>query len=181
MNKQEIENLIEKYDNLVDEIQTKVEETQGKIEIMQKLKKEIQEQLAEKPNPKLRHGDYGYDKDGEAAMIVRLDGNEKMTAMTTEGVYENLELPLISAPTTILGNIFDDLNAKAEPLEEFEMHPAFGGRKVEISGKKTGGIWMGIMNTYDTLDKKGARLSLAEAEEIHRSLGRVIAFAKTQQ
>ena len=80
----------------------------------------------------------------------------------------------------VLGNIFDDLKAPGKPLEEFEMHPAFGGRKVEISGKKTGGIWMGIMNTYDTLDKKGARLSLAEAEEIHRNLGRVIATKKAE-
>ena len=40
MNKQEIENLIEKYDNLVNEIQAKIEE-------MQKLKAEIQSQLAE--------------------------------------------------------------------------------------------------------------------------------------
>jgi len=87
-------------------------------EALDKAKKD----LAKLDKPKLRHGDYGFWSPGPLnkripfLFIKNVTGSNALTADPLS------DWVMIDADKkTILGNIFDDLAAISEPLEEFKM------------------------------------------------------------
>ena len=76
------------------------------------------EQLAKKP--KLRHGDYGYQKHHVGASIITLHDGQNMRSWVKKrkGIYDhNADIDWYD----ITGNIFDDLKRNAVDLTEFEL------------------------------------------------------------
>jgi len=76
--------------------------------------------LAEQPaEPELKHGDYGYDKDGYGKLAT-FDVNRQQVENGLEfGCHPSDRLS--TGPIEVkLGNIFTDLAARAEPLTKFK-------------------------------------------------------------
>ncbi|KKM91723.1 hypothetical protein LCGC14_1225610 [marine sediment metagenome] len=76
--------------------------------------KRLEAQLVEAEKPKLRHGDYGYDKHHGRFVVVSqatLDGSPKAIFESTGGLI-NADERL--SPDGRLGNIFDDMKNMAE-------------------------------------------------------------------
>jgi hypothetical protein len=153
-----IQNCIVRTDILLDKCKKHIEELKA-------FKADLEDQL-ESEQPELGHGDYGYSKDGAPkAIFLECSGNLIQAGTEYATIKErgfNRTMPL----TDIRGNIFDDLKAMAEPLEEFE----FDVMKCHINkGEEWAGAIIHICGTNFTID---------EAQEIYRKLGRLIAEAK---
>ena len=78
-------------------------------------------ELEKMEESELRHGDYGFSSNRQAAVHVTLHGSGKETAMCDVGVLESLVSPLAHDPEVVIGNIFDDLKALSEDMEEFKI------------------------------------------------------------
>ncbi len=133
---------------------------------------ESKAKLAELDKPELRHGDYGFDKDDDGCMVLQLhDGDSGKTLHESHAgsryAYVNEPKGDAFVPKVKLGNIFDDLKALAEPLEEFQIcNIKFGltdanGKLLEI--RIDGEMWW--LSERDTIN-------------LHQKLGRLIATAK---
>lgn len=133
--------------------------------------------------PKLEHGDYGYDEDGDSCMALKSHNGSGIPGPFRRAgpryAYEcNFD---DSEPSwkvkTKLGNIFKDLERNKVDLERFK--------------KSTRGSGILRMTIYKWCDCKGelgiefliddshtATTDLEEATEIHQKLGQMIATAK---
>ncbi len=117
-------------------IDARIELIKSNTESLLKEIAELQAGLAEAEKPELRHGDYGYDATSPPGRIV-LSLNNKLVTAGNASVYEKTlkERPDLT-PSPVLGNIFDDLKALSEPLEEFTMDGLRGtmdATSIEIS------------------------------------------------
>lgn len=118
----------------------------------------------EPEQPKLRHGDYGYDMDGTPVVA----GNDNMgpycrkDMLTFKHDYKPIQIHI--------GNIFDDLSAMAEDVEEFEVKEF--GYVMRVKYKPDEGIEFYI---------RGGSISLIRdmqvAQDFRRKLGAMIATA----
>jgi len=123
-------------------------------------------ELAEIDKPKLRHGDYGYSqKEKPCIMIADWDDDVLFCGNRSMGKKGQIT----SRCSVILGNIFDDLKAMAEPLEEFDIRCT--ANKRDIISAHFDGEHIQMSNNYDYLE-------IGQAEEFHQKLGRLIATAK---
>lgn len=75
----------------------------------------VEAELAQAENPGLRHGDYGY---GPAGAWIRVHGSTWWDTKDCSGPSEQDADVFIPYR---LGNILDDLNELAKPLEEFTL------------------------------------------------------------
>ncbi len=140
--------------------------------------KSLEQQLAELDKPKLRHGDYGYYKDGGAGrLIVGMDvldcRGKRMGARQFNGLYN------------ITGNVWDDLKRNAEPLEEFTIkaNRHHGGDEITVRpwtlcGGSTHDITFRCSTTGPNHPANEYAWSLEEVEDFHQKLGQLIATAK---
>lgn len=115
--------------------------------------KDAEAKLAEVDKPKLRHGDYGYDSGGGMGegevFYVDTKSNPDFAYSQTENCCSCYVKNGWSRSFTKLGNIFDDLAAYGEDLEEFKMYwkddscikETYGKIKGELCD---GGIWLHI-------------------------------------
>ena len=101
----------------VDENRTKLFEERAAIEA----------KIAGEAKPKLRHLDYGQDKDGQVRIVVRVLPAEG-EAFTSAGSY-CLTSDMIE-PHVILGNLADDIKALQEPATAFEITDARGDKLI---------------------------------------------------
>ena len=127
---------------------------------------------AEKPKPKLEHGDFGYDHKDRPCMSIRLvEGGLKDVG--SQCMHENCRgsnEPYCSDYehiTNHLGNIFTLLKQWSEDLTyfEFDVHEYKIDPKQRFAPIKVAGTWH----------------TLAEAEEFWRNLGQMIATLKRKQ
>ena len=85
-------------------------------------------EIAEESKPKLRHGDYGMVR-GFQKLMIRSGGKiESCGSSFMHGEGSMLDDP----DAVILGNIFDDLKAMREDVDEFEIE----GRKNHVRSVK---------------------------------------------
>ena len=90
---------------------------------------EAEKELTELEKPELKHGDYGLTE-RDCPRIELIHNNESWHVGET-GNMDNARVSNHPADT-ILGNIFADLKALSEPLEEFELE---NGKHIAISGR----------------------------------------------
>jgi hypothetical protein len=84
---------------------------------------------AEKSKPKLRHGDYGYCGKPNIYNMYFVDGRPvRPFGISDNGGQEFIDEPIHEFKA--VGNIFDDLKALSEPLEEYETG---AGMKVKLT------------------------------------------------
>jgi hypothetical protein len=139
---------------------------QQKLEIRIKQAKEgLQEQLLALAKPELRHGDYGFDG-GDAKAIAITDSTGRLIMSKTGGLVDcqSVDIQRTRLKDNVLGNIFDDLAALAEPLEEFKVH----GLSVKI-------------DIHGAIQIRGGAISACftkEQDEYRQKLNQVFATAK---
>ena len=105
------------------------------------LKAQIAE--GEKPKLKLRGGDYGFFNKVRPRLFVKNEGKIRSVIDESDTPTGNPENFLDDY--TILGNIFDDMQAMSEPLEEFEVQCNCGSRdilKATTNGCKSGCVYL---------------------------------------
>jgi hypothetical protein len=129
---------------------------------------ELEAQL-ESEQPPLRHGDYGIGDCDFVRIVINKDVYNQHGTKNPIGRNESKDI--------WLGNIFDDLKALAEPLEEFELEPlqvekCMPYTKVKIL--ESGRIYFRILSAEGEYD-------LAQFERLHRLSGRLIAEAKRRK
>ncbi len=93
---------------------------------------DLEDQLAEAEKPKLRHGVCAVANDGHPFVVIEqasLAGSPKAFYGDQSGQVEADKR--IKNPTILIPNIFADLAALSEPLEEFEI----GVVNVELDGR----------------------------------------------
>jgi hypothetical protein len=92
----------------------------------------LKAKLAEESKPKLRHGDYGYDKEGDPCLYLcaqsKDHGDGPMRRCSSAWLYEYEITNDSFKIVTLIANIFDDLKALQEGVTEFEI----GCFKVDI-------------------------------------------------
>jgi hypothetical protein len=155
MDRKEIEDLINYWEQEKSNIEEKLDDLQSQLESEQ---------------PELRHGDYGYGENNQPRLTLLSQDDELFSAgkgCCMETTSNKLH------PTIILGNIFDDLQVMAEPLEEFEVIDGRQKVRLKICSNNTIQIyiWGGEIAEY----------KIEKIEEIHRNLGRLIAEAKRRK
>ena len=174
MKKEEIEHLIMKYE-IVREC---AEERLNEYNLQFK-------QLTEAE--KHKHGDYGIAHRGlrneEPTPVLAdakyLDGRKSDGWLNEDGSWNCAADSQTGRGITNRGNIFKDLKALSEPLEEWESKDKTGGEWTEQvrlkvgSGQNKGKVWIGT-------NGHKCWYPILESEEIHRKLGQVIAFAKSK-
>ncbi len=135
---------------------------------LERLQASLEVSLAEAEKPKLRHGDYGYDIHNQpcAAMEVFETNGPRITGPSTVcSALCNISEGTVYKPKVILGNIFDDLTAIAEPLKEFKTDVHL--YRIERKGFPDAPIYMA-----------GNHHSIAEVKEHIRKLRRMVATAE---
>lgn len=91
-------------------------------------KKAAESKSAAEPKPELRHGDYGYDDDGTTRICI-LDG---INSEASQRLW----------PTRVLGNIFDDLKALGEDVEEVKATDPQNNREARFRVNMNGGLYV---------------------------------------
>jgi hypothetical protein len=85
----------------------------------------LKAKLAEEQKPKLRHGDYGYDKDGDPCLYLCAQSKDRgdgpMRRCSSAWLYEYEITGDNFKIVTVIGNIFDDLKALQEDVTEFKV------------------------------------------------------------
>lgn len=148
-----------------------------KIAISCETAKNLKQEFGKEEKPELRHGDYGYDKNGIGRLVIDNQGSGRRRTAVKNGLWENLGDEWPANEATVLGNIFDDLKRNAEDLEEFCRKDldtnCVGGNPfvVKIEGS----------SISFRLPKNYCAFGFTEAQEIHRKLGQLIATAQRQQ
>ncbi len=137
-----------------------------------------EKELAELDKPVLRHGDYGFSKSNQACMSLLLhDGCGTTLGEGRAGDTYAYNAPITGVSNflvkTKLGNIFDDLKALSQPLEEFEV--AALNVKSGFKAKIMPANRINLGGSYDTWE-----FSIKQVEEIILNLRRLIATAKSK-
>ena len=152
----------------------------------QEQKKVIEKEIAfwqaqsdtEAEKPKLRHGDFGYDKDGEVCLALYAQGAKVMRRASDTYLYEwEVSHPTNYKVVDILGNIFDLLKEWSEDLEEFD-------NELYASGIKIDGKYIKIYAcTGGNCTKKDESClwNLEAIEKFWHKLGQIIATLKRKQ
>ena len=121
--KEILEDVVRRADAMIEKLSVWVDEAKD-------IKATSLAQLAESEKPKLRHGDYGFDEDGEALLIHKQSSQEHpITSRDKKGCPCGRIMEDGTHSTrriARLGNIFDDL-AALKPIKEFEMKDCTGG------------------------------------------------------
>ena len=151
-----------------DEIQHKLEQAVKDVSKLQVEVEVLEIQLAKAKKPKLRHGDFGYDKDGgPKTVLLEHSGNllqGGVSYATTREGDPNRTLPL----DCVLGNIFDLLEEWGEDLEEREVagirisvrsNCIFVGVYRLSTPEKQELFWKTIAQEYFTLKRKENKCS----------------------
>ena len=109
---------------------------------------EAEKELAELEKPELKHGDYGIRNiDKESCLIMDSRNNEGSLCIRTNDDNGGECVMPSKRNTNVLGNIFDDLKALSEPLEEFVIQSTIDSTKIYCG-------WWG--------DKRGLRIRQGE-------------------
>ena len=114
------------------------------IEDHQKVVDEAKQRLADLDKPQLRHGDYGYDEDGDPRITLT---EWEAGRFTFAGDYSLVKRDLKSELTVKYktGNIFDDLKRNSNDLTEF-----YGSGQYDKSAKMDKTFSCSI-NGYDSV------------------------------
>lgn len=124
-------------------------ELEAKLEALQKHQSDttaeitnLERKIEESKKPKLRHGDYGYAFHSGSPRVYMSNGAEILWCDDEEIVNTTIE-----GRNIITGNIFDDLDALKENVDEFEIKcgsedgmrirfytPSAGGSRITIYG-----------------------------------------------
>ena len=121
----------------------------------------------------LRHGDYGFDRGGRPCMAV-YKWNEGMVDMGPDHTHTTFEG--FNHVETILGNIFDDLDAP--DLEEFNMANTAVKLGAEIKLGELGGAGVRLLHRTSN---PWSWFNLKNIIEYHRKLGQLIRTAIKKQ
>ncbi len=122
----------------------------------------------DKPEFKPKHGDYGYSSSPGCKGRIALSCDFKIVTAGTGSVFNvNEESNKQYYPSPVLGNIFDDLKAMSEPLEEFN----FGVHYYRYNLNSSPNAPIHISGDWYTID---------EATEFYHQFGRVLATAKKE-
>ena len=125
-------------------------------------------QLAEKP--KLRHGDYGINEEGKGRLATKVNQSYDTKRYNSYGLIGDGDKHI-----ECLGNIFDDLAALSEPLEEFTLGDGKGNSPLKASIWLNRGIQFGI---------GGVTATITHPETVHEiilSIRRMEATLKAKQ
>lgn len=130
-----------------------IEQVGRDIEALMANKKELEVKLEGENKPVLRHGDYGYSVNSGSAMAMKKFGTGRLSRVSDacihtvccdaddiDGIGDTDEIVCgTGIPSTVLGNIFDDLTAMQEDVTEFEMesnyHPSEAKIQVRLIGE----------------------------------------------
>lgn len=142
------------------------------------LELDLESQLAEKP--KLRHGDYGYTPNGyPQAMLKTRDGDKiyggRLHASAKEDYVDEEVLEVA------LGNIFDDLTARAEMPDScsVNINKLSHGIEAEVSTfTGSGAICIRLGESAEDKNYYMKPYNIEDVVRFHRELGGVIANAK---
>ena len=118
----------------------------------------------------LRHGDYGYGKNGYPCMEINHYPSGEIRDVSDLRMYDyNMRSSEDGAfkVKTKLGNIFDDLERNAKDLDEFKVN-AFAVRSGFVAKITSGAVRIGT--SYDVWS-----FDLNSATEIHQKLGQLLA------
>jgi len=162
----------------------KLEQCQADIATLEAERDGLQKELEK---PKLRHGDYGYDFEGDPCMSLQLHNGAGCTLHRScagkKYAYTCKTLNACYVPKVVLGNIFDDLERNSKDLEKFEVKSThFHGkfkRKLEfimVRPHETG-----CVNIYGENSKDYGTFEREDIIEIYQKLGQLIATAKRRQ
>jgi len=151
----------------------KLEQCQADIATLEAERDGLQKELEK---PKLRHGDYGYDFEGDPCMSLQLHNGAGCTLHRSRAgkkyAYTCKTLNACYVPKVVLGNIFDDLARNQVDLKKFDVEYKAGYRfHADLTDN---GIWLLIHTGSSCYD-------LDKATEIHQKLGQLIATAKRRQ
>ncbi len=159
------------------------DQLQSTVDGLQEALAKAQSDLAALDKPELRHGDVRGDTIYlEVARWCRGRGklNHDDMIANKDGLFLMLDGKKEKAGVPVDFNLFADLAAQAEPLEEFEVK-----RDFHNIFKAYHGDWFGSTMKAGILikainDKKTTTLLFTpdQATEIHKNLGRLIATAK---
>lgn len=150
-----------------------------KIEISCETAENLKKQFGEKPR-EIRHGDYGYWKNGLPYMAIKRDDKQLHEwacdehLVTAKGNW-NFGMDDKFTP---FGNIFDDLKRLSEDLE-FTESICSNGYHAHARLDKDGTIYL-----YSGWDNKGDDKGYAHLEDVitfHQKLGQLIATAKRRK
>ena len=138
----------------------------------------IQLQLAEIDKPKLRHGDYGYDKhtsyagqEDEAFPEPFFINADREYSYPLNEYNRNNK----NRKPVVLGNIFDDLKRNSEDLTEFDICNQ-GGNDLRIKHVKEVGRYKDGIEF--SIHKHTSTANIDQAIKIHQKLGQIISTAK---
>jgi len=93
----------------------------------------ISKKIEAEKKPELRHGDYGYDKDGGFRIMISHDFKLYTAG---DGCLHDANLGCYDL-VVVLGNIFDDLKAMQEDVDEFEVKQTeFGDGVISVGTTK---------------------------------------------
>ena len=164
MSKEEIQNKIDSISADRDALERTRNKLAGDIALLLR-------QLAEVEKPKLRHGDFGYRKDGAPRVALSNVCGGKVDRRV--GCGSIFSISEFRGEMSVLGNIFDLLKEWSEDLIDFKA----------ICNRHNREFYAQIEDNEITLQTGGDKgewcwATLAEAEEIWHKLGRVIATLK---
>ena len=157
----------------------KLEQCQADIATLEAERDGLQKELEK---PKLRHGDYGYDFEGDPCMSLQLHNGAGCTLHRScagkKYAYTCKTLNACYVPKVVLGNIFDDLERNSKDLEEFRITDF----EDDAYRARWNGSYLDIETTRGLLcDRQHMHLALDGMVEFHQKLGQLIATAKRRQ
>ena len=138
---------------------------------------------AEAEKPKLRHGDFGPNKEGNNRIVLFQHG----TTDKGENIGERNDYGSIGIHTNTdvipLGNIFDLSKKWSEPFDDYKRNIDCDARTfiIEKSSWTKRDLWIGVKDNNVPTAKRGVQLFISEAEEIWHALGHAIAYLKRKQ
>ena len=159
--------------------QIKLTQNQRDLSVLEDERKALLAEI-EGLEPELRHGDYGIYCGRKAIAITNSKGRLVMSQPSGSMDCQEADIHETQFKENILGNIFDDLAALAEPLERFEVKrdehniiKAYHGQCMD--DKNSEGIQFEATCNGETTT---VLFPIDQATEIHRGLGRLIAKLK---
>ncbi len=159
------------------ELCTYIEGVIEKVKKEAEIKDKYDKEKCKKCEPKLRHGDYGYDSQGRRCLRLQVgNSNSGFTVASSEFVYGN-DAGIAFVPKVILGNIFDDLKRNSENLGRTQINFE-DGKDIFMDIAYKNKVWLHFSNTKTG---GGGHLSMETATEFHQKLGQLIATAKRKQ
>ncbi len=136
---------------------------------------EAKAELEKAKKPELRHGDYGYDTNGDACIYINVH-MKGLRECCDEHLWLNAR-GYVGIAVTILGNIFDDLKLNSKDLGEVRVEFDKKGNKVFMDLNVENKIWIHFCG----YDQDGVYVPIDKAVDFHQKLGQIIATAKRKQ